>query len=668
MSISDEINVSKVSRWQMFFKNIQQDLKLYLFILLVFCVFRIGFITVLHEYINETTTAKEIVTALYYGLRISLKSSGIITLLSFLFCTLLNVIVVNKNLGRIRLYLGSVYISVLALLFNARIPFYEDFHMAFNEFIFNTFNDDVVALGHTLVEQYHLPIRLFCALLLSILFSSGLRAILATRTYPLPKFSRWYATVAFRTSIVLTIAAFMLFSRFGGSFNYANSVHWENSAISRDAFLNEAILDDVQALYRAYITYVRLKEGKGLHVQADHIGEYAAHLAGKKLNSNNLDDFLRKQAQGPKIQKPKHIFIIVGESYAGWSVMPKYKDVNIANGLKNIIAQANAAYTPAFVPNGTGTMEAMNGLITGLAEVNLSPNYQADAYKNVYSTAIAPQMKKLGYKTYLWYGGFSSWQRMKEFSLAQGFDESYASNDMENQSGNSWGSEDKNFFNGITANFKDDQPSFHIILTTSNHPPYTVNVQGEGFNPTSTFGGIPDKMKSDGEALSKLGHFWYADQCITEFIKNMYQKYPDSIFIVTGDHADRFNIEPNPSLAERYTIPFVLYGQGVYPGLLPSDVAGGQLNIMPTLMELIAPKGFEYYSVVPSMTMGSKEGINRDFWVTSDSIGKVDSTTIEKGPWAQEMDTQPDVNKIKQDIDAVQAVSWWMIKNGKTIK
>jgi len=286
----------------------------------------------------------------------------------------------------------------------------------------------------------------------------------------------------------------------------------------------------------------------------------------------------------------------------------------------------------------------------------------------VYSTAIAPQMKKLGYKTYLWYGGFSSWQRMKEFSLAQGFDESYASNDMENQSGNAWGSEDKNFFNGIAATFKDDQPSFHIILTTSNHPPYTVNVQGEGFDPTSTFGGIPDKMRSDGEAISKLGHFWYADKYITQFVQTMYQKYPDSIFIITGDHADRFNIEPSPSLAEQYTIPFVLYGQGIYPGLLPPNVAGGQLNIMPTLMELIAPKGFEYYSVVKSMTAGSEVGINRDFWVTSGGIGKIDSTTLAQVPWAQGNDAEPSIDKIKQDIDAVQAVSWWMIKHGQNIK
>jgi len=333
-----------------------------------------------------------------------------------------------------------------------------------------------------------------------------------------------------------------------------------------------------------------------------------------------------------------------------------------------MIAQGNAAYTAAFLPNGTGTMEAMNGLITGLAEVSLSPNYQPGAYKEIYSTAIAPQMKKLGYKTYLWYGGFSSWQRMKEFSLGQGFDEFYSSSDIDHQSGNAWGSEDKKFLNGLSSVFKAEEPSFHLILTTSNHPPYTIDVQQEGFDPQNTFAGLTNTLKSDKEVMTKLGHFWYSDKVITEFVQTMYKQYPESIFVITGDHANRFNLEPNPSAAERYTIPYVLYGQGIYPQLLPPNAAGGQLNIMPTLMELIAPQGFEYYSVVESMTKNSRVGINRELWVTSDEIGKTNFKTVERVPWSTKNTPETAAGQIKEDVDAVQAVSWWMIKNGKNME
>jgi len=135
----------------------------------------------------------------------------------------------------------------------------------------------------------------------------------------------------------------------------------------------------------------------------------------------------------------------------------------------------------------------------------------------------------------------------------------------------------------------------------------------------------------------------------------------------TGDHADRFNIEPNPSLAIRYTIPCVIYGRGIYPQLFSPYAAGGQLNIMPTIIEMIAPKGFEYYSVVESMTQANQLGINRDFWVTPNNIGKNNFNTIDGVPWSKTLNSQLDTDKIKEDIDAVQAVSWWMIKHGEMI-
>lgn len=649
----------------MFFRNIQQDLKLYLFVLMIFCIFRIGFIATLNQYINESSTWKDIVVSLYYGIRISLKSAGIITLFSFVFSTLLNVILVGKNLDSIRFYLGCIYILILSVLFNASIPFYQDFHMVFNQFIFNTFHDDVVALGYTMVQQYHLISRLLLSFLFTFILCWGLKRILGTKTFPLPQFSRWYTTLFFRVCILAGIFIFMLFSRFGGGLNYDHSVQWENATMTKDDFLNEAILDDIQALNRAYMTYERVKEASGLHVEAGRIVEYATQLAGQQLNSHNMDDFLRKQAQGPKIPKPRHIFIIIGESYDAWPLMPEYKDLNIANGLKSIMAQDNAAYIPAFLPAATGSMDAMNAFITGLADVNLSPNYQSNQEK--YSTAMAPQMKKLGYKMYYWYGGFSSWQRLKEFSLEQGFDEFHASNDMKNQSGNAWGSEDKNFLHELSATFKDDQPSVHVIFTTSNHPPFTVNVAAEGFDANTVLGGVPEKSKSNKEVMDRLGHFWYADKYITEFIQTMYQRYPDSIFIVTGDHGGRFHIKPNPNVYEGYAVPFVIYGQGIRHDIFPSTAAGNHISVIPTLFELIAPKGFEYYSVGESMTKPDVASFSRELWITADRIGKNNSSAVEGIPWFQTTKSEPETDKIKQDVDAAQALSWWMIKHGKNM-
>lgn len=655
-------------RWEQFFKNIQQDLKLYLFVLAAVCLFRAGFIGILHEYLDKATTGKEIFMSLYYGARLSLKSAGIITLLSFMFCTIVNLFVKSAKVQNIRFGLGCIYLVILSILFQVRIPYYEQFHMAFGVFIFNTFRDDAVALFYTLVQQYHLIARLLLAFLSAGFLCKLLKIVLNTRTLNLPHFSKGYSQKLFRAILIMSIGLFILFTRFGGSFTYGSGISWESASKSKDEFLNEAILDDVQALYRAYSINAKMKSGKDLNITKEQITHYGNYLADKIVQSNNIDEFLKKETQGAKIKKPRHIFLIVGESYAAWPLLPQYKELNIANGMKQIIEQNNAVYIQNFLPASISTMPAINSIITGFPEINLSPNYQAESYKAPYATSIAVQMKKLGYSTYFWYGGFSSWQQLEHFTISQGFDKFYGASDLPNQAGNAWGSEDKYFLKQISSMVGDEQPSFHVILTTSNHPPYTVNLKGENFESSIINDGLPEKLKFDSEWVAKLGHFWYADKVLADFIQTMYQKYPESLFIITGDHGDRMNLEANPSLYERYAVPLIFYGQGVSKQILSEKAVGCHIDIAPTLLELISPQGSSYYSIGRSLTMDKSLGINDQLWITSDYIGKIEGNTVEPLSWGQRNVVPPNLEKIRDAVSAERGIAWWRINHGNTIE
>jgi phosphoglycerol transferase MdoB-like AlkP superfamily enzyme len=656
----------KVSRWEELFNNIQQDVKLYLFILSIFCLFRIGFIIVLNSYISDVTTVKDIFLALYYGIRISLKSAGVVAVSSFALCTTFHFLVRNGNVKIIRYAIGSLYITILSLLFYARIPYYEQFHMGFNQLLFNTFNDDVNAIFHTLVEQYKLPIRLVMTAVTAVFLSKCLKVCLNTKTYCLPKFSTWYKNIAFRTSLLVIAYFVVIFVRFGGSMTYAYNIDWENSGVTKDEFLNEAILDDVQALYRAYTLHERVIASTGLDMDPGRMVEYGNYLAGCKLDSHNVDDFLKKQAQGAKIKKTQHVFLIIGESYANWPLLPQYKDLNIANGIRSIIAQDDSVYVSSFLPNGMSTISGIMGIVTGLAEANLYLTYLPESYKEPYSTAIAPQMKNLGYKSRFWYAGPTSWERVKEFTLAQGFEEFYGLGDIQNQSGNVWGCDDKYLFQAVAEGVDDPRPTFDVIMNISNHAPFTVDLAQEGFDPDSVIGGLPDKLKEDKELIKKLGHFWYADKVMTQFIREMRQKYPDSLFIIVGDHADRLNLQPNPSLYERYAIPFIVYGRGITKDIFPRNVAGSHINVAPTLLELLSPRGFVYHSLGESLTRGNAIGFNYGFWVTHDYISKIGNESAENITGVSDV-KHPDENAIQRDIDARRAMSWWRVKYGKDI-
>ncbi len=453
----------------------------------------------------------------------------------------------------------------------------------------------------------------------------------------------------------------MVFTRWGGSFNYANSINWENFGKTQDEFLNEAIIDDIQALTRAYRLHERVKNAKGLNINLDQIHTYAQHVANKEIDSDKLTDYLKKEAAGAKIPKPKQVFLVIAESYAQWPLMDKYEHVGIANGLKYVLKQDNTIHVPAFIPDGPFTAMAVTGVVSGLANIHLYITDELQSFKQPYITAIAPQMKKLGYKTYFWYGGFSSWERIKDFTLAQGFDNFYSYGDFQKTKGNVWGVDDGEFLQSISEVVNPEEWSFHVILTTSNHAPYTVQLKTVGFDD----GLIPARYRSNKDLVEVLGHFWYADKAIGDFIMSNYHKNPASLFIITGDHADRTSLDPNPTFYERYSVPCIIYGTGITKDMIPGGVAGNHIHIAPTLFELIAPQGFEYYSVGKSLTQGNHIGINHEFWITPDFIGRIGNSSIQRLPWRQGNEPFADTGRIQQDVEAMRAVSWWQVKHGE---
>ncbi|WP_246105330.1 LTA synthase family protein [Sporomusa termitida] len=475
--------------------------------------------------------------------------------------------------------------------------------------------------------------------------------------------------IAFKLSLITGIAAFMVFTRFGGSLTYANSVHWENAEVSKDPFLNEAILDDIQALYRAYAAHEALKKAASLNISPEQVRKYGTQLTGKTISPANVDEYFRQEAQGARIPKPSHIFLIIGESYAQWPLLPEFSSLNIASGMKSILSKDNAVQVKPFLPTGAGTMAGINGIVTGFPEENLYPNYQPESYISVYATGIAAQMKQLGYRTRFWYAGFSSWQQIETFTRAQGFDEFYSCGDFPYAAGNAWGSEDKYFYEGINTLFNDTQPSFNVLLTSANHPPYTVDIEAEGFSEAIVSAGLSGSAKADKELITKLGHFWYADKYLVKFIADMSQRFPQSLFVVTGDHADRLNITPNPTLFERYAVPFIMYGPGIHKNMFDAQVAGSHLNIGPTLIELIAPQGFVYHSMAKSLTAGDRFGFNLAFWISDNAIGVIGTKTVEA---LTVIDRQPgtmpnDFAGQIQAVTAMRGLAWWRMTTGGNI-
>lgn len=73
-------------------------------------------------------------------------------------------------------------------------------------------------------------------------------------------------------------------------------------------------------------------------------------------------------------------------------------------------------------------------------------------------------MKDAGYRTVFWYGGMPSWRDIKNYVLAQNFDECYCASDFKYSGGNSWGCPDKILFERYISILKGILHRKHFIL------------------------------------------------------------------------------------------------------------------------------------------------------------------------------------------------------------
>lgn len=652
--------------WQHLYMGILKGLKVFVFYLAVLSVFRMFFIFWMASYMGAGTGSHDVLTAIWRGTRLSMQTAGALTLVSFVPGFLLHYLWPRWERCCV-LVLNAILLVPLAVLYVASFPFYRQFHANFNQMLFTGANDDLYALLITMVQQYYLPVRLAGALLLAYVLWRILRAFLDNEFFEnlfvgmrLPRLVRWLGRLAF---LYLTYIVVLL-GIFGGSLGWQTSVNWENAGVTKDEFLNEAILDNVQACYRAYSLNERMLACNGLDFTTDDIRTLAAKLANKPADTDDLDVYLTREAQGAQIEKPKQVVVIVSESFANWPLLDKYKDIPISQGMRSLIAEDDTDYCPTFLPNGASTVSAVTGVVTGFADANLYLTTMPESFAAPYPTASAPQMQKLGYDTNFWYAGPSTWERIGAFTQAQGFAHFYSRGDFGDVPGSVWGCEDEVLYEKVLAGLDADTPSFNVVLNASNHSPYDLDLDAKGFDREAVREALPEDHQQDEELLKELGHYWYADRELAKFVKEIKEKCPDSLIVIVGDHADRYNIDKTPTTYERYGIPFIITGRGIHKGTLLPDSAGSQIDIMPTIYELIAPQGFSYMSVGSSLTRTNRQGVNYGFFITRHAIGKAD--TVPLVPESVDGGEAPglDQQAMEDYINAVRSISWWRPKYG----
>ena len=383
-------------------------------------------------------------------------------------------------------------------------------------------------------------------------------------------------------------------------------------------------MDDAQALYRVKSIAKRTSELEDIHLTPAELHEKIQSIGGNP-SSTRFDEAFTKTITTERLQQqPQSINIILGESYGLWPFLAEFNEPGaylVEQGRK-YAASPQAMGTQMALAQGTGTMPAIIGLLTGMPDTGMYPNYSVGMLQEPYGFGIGPVMKKLGYKTVFWYGGFSTWQNVKNFALEQGFDEFHDASEMPSNETNAWGVADGDMFKAINAYMDKHRGEkiINVIMTTSNHPPYSVNVAKEGYDAEKVRKNLPDSIANTDKQINEMGHIWYADHVMGEFISKEEQSDPTSLFVITGDHSERFTFAREQSANVFSTIPIIFYGQGIKKEWLSPEAFGMSIQIIPTLAELVGRTGQTYEAMVPSLFNQGPFVFNHRLWMDTNGI------------------------------------------------
>lgn len=635
-----------------FWQGLQTEAKSFLFFVILFTIFRIIFLGIFHNSLKEIAI-QDILLTLWYGFRISLKTIGIICLISFVLATLPNIVIVKWPSRCIRHIWYSIVTVVMTVLFIARIPYYHIFESGYNIMLINGAHDDIHAIIDTAINEYHAVPYTIGALIICVMLVKLINRILNSQTIDWKiknKRQLWIRTGV----LVIALVVFSIFCRWGGAFSYNHSLNWENASRMSSNLLNETILDDGQALYRVQSIHKRMEQFRNITITVDELDKNIRYLGGQP--SHTIDQsFTHTIKQAKLSEQPQTVTFILGESYGLWPMLEQYSSFGDYVAHEGKTLAKNGVAADYLIAQGSGTMPAVNGFLTGMPDVGLYPNYESVSYTEPYGMGIGSVMKGLGYKTVFWYGGFGAWQDVQKFALSQDFDEFHDASDIQYEGGNAWGAPDGALFKRIEAYMDEHKGEkiFNFVLTTTNHPPYSMDLAKEGFDKNQIVGKIPEDIGDTLDNIQEIGTYWYADHVMGQFVNHMQAKDPSSLFVITGDHSERFNFAREVSPMVRSTIPAIIYGRGVEKYWMPTHQFGTAIQLIPTLAQLVGQPGQTYQSMVPSLWEPTRFAFNHAVWTDGKEI-------------------QPINKDIPQDklswIEAMRNVAAWRMIKGNGIQ
>ncbi|MDR0617706.1 MAG: sulfatase-like hydrolase/transferase [Endomicrobium sp.] len=576
-----------------FFKTIPLKIIVLNFIFLLFMsLYRFIFFVYFSKGIDLSGFRLDIFKSFYMGFRFDLSAIAAVNAPPVLLFVVLFIIGQKsyfKFFSSLLKYYYTFFIGTILTLFCIDFDFYSYFKDHLNILVFGFVEDDTLALIKTFYENYNL--FLICSgvvfLFLLVFFLSNKLLRFKEYNFRLPKiFFRVFISVVLLFSLFLMIRGSVGLQPIG-----------VYSDISSNTFLNKTAINCLFTLQRAFEHKLKASRDDGIDYilktgYENDIRQAFADFLDKDVEDipkdNPEESLVLRIAKNKKIEELKpNVILIVMESFGNDLIKYNSEKFNVLGKLKEHFDKDIVFYN--FSSEGSVTITAIEATLlnTVVRPNSICLSQSKYAYKSYPLASVAPYNQN-NYKSFFIYGDNTSWRNFGSFALNLGFNEVLSAGIIKKDFPRGpWGVYDEYLFDLVFETLsKSSNGNFIYVLTTTNHPPYTIHDRYSVL-PLE----IPDSLKNNiqdmSEAKKRFASYQYSNEMLGRFISKVKSsKYAsNTIIAVTGDHNfNNYNIE---NFFDSIRVPFYLYVPNTLkPKEYDNTVFGCHLDIMPTLYNL----------------------------------------------------------------------------------
>lgn len=277
--------------------------------------------------------------------------------------------------------------------------------------------------------------------------------------------------------------------------------------------------------------------------------------------------------------KPLHVIVLLEESLGAEFVGAYGAARSLTPNLDRLAAQS-LVFRHTYA-TGTRTVRGMEAVTASFPPVPAEAIIKRRHNERLFNWSTV--MRENGYSPTFIYGGYGTFDNMNYFFGNNGYRVVDRADMDTPEFANIWGVSDADLFRNALRVFDGQHAAgeriFSVIMTTSNHKPFTFPAGVDGVKPSG--GGRESGVR-------------YADHAIGYFVAELRKRpyFGDTMIVIVADHGARVYGREDIPLAS-YEIPFLVYSpRHVAPRRV--DTLTSQLDVAPTVLGLL---GISYDSV-----------------------------------------------------------------------